>query len=169
LAGHDQLRIPRSSPMQNVSGNLTALYMKKPIFSFVGFMLLTTLCLSQTTNETPPDTLDSLTKIYTVVEHEAKFPGNFEAWRKYLQKNLKINKPLKNGVPDGNYQVIITFMVTKEGKISDFNPETKFGYGMEDEVIRMLKNGPDWEPATRYGRKVNSIKTQRVTFMYAVK
>lgn len=113
--------------------------------------------------------MDSLTKIFMVVDQEAKFPGGSEAWRKFVQKNLKLKEPVKNGVPDGNYQVIITFKVTNEGKISEFIPETKFGYGMEDEVIKMIKKGPDWEPAIRYGRKVNSIKTQRVTFMYAIK
>ena len=143
--------------------------MNKAIFSFLSFMLISNLCLCQHVIETAPYVTDSLNKIYTVVEQEAKFPGNLEAWRKFLLKNLKINEPIKNGVPDGNYQVLISFTVNINGKISDFNPETKFGFGMEDEVIRMIKKGPDWDPAILHGRKVNSIKRQRVTFFYATK
>lgn len=143
--------------------------MDKAIFSFLSFILISNLCLSQATYQTTPDVLDSINKIYSIVEQDAKFPGNMEAWKKFLLKNLKINEPINNGVPDGNYQVVITFVVNINGKITDFNPETKFGFGMEDEVIRMIKKGPDWEPAILYGRKVNSIKRQRVTFLYATK
>ena len=143
--------------------------MAKAIISFLSFLLISNLCLCQQVIETAPDVLDSVNKIYTVVDQEAKFPGNIEAWKKFLMKNLKINEQINNGVPDGNYQVIISFTVDIHGKITDLNPQTKFGFGMEDEVIRMIKKGPDWEPAIWRGRKVNSIKRQRVTFFYATK
>ncbi|MEO6732570.1 MAG: hypothetical protein ABIN01_15225 [Ferruginibacter sp.] len=143
--------------------------MKKILLSIISSIILSIFCLGQTVIEAAHESLDSLNKIYTIFDKEAKFPGDSEAWRKFIQKNLKINLPLKNGAPDGTYQVFVRFIVGIDGKISDFYAETSFGYGMEDEVIRMIKKCPNWEPALRYGRKVNSIKRQRISFVYATK
>ena len=143
--------------------------MNRFLLSFACLALNFTLGFSQTLNSNDQAVSDSLNEIYTVVDKEAKFPGNAKEWEKYLLKNLKIDEPVKNGAPDGCYLVIVTFKVAKDGKITDLNSETKLGYGMEDEVIRMIKKCPNWEPAVRYGRKVNSIKRQRITFMLATK
>jgi len=106
--------------------------------------------------------LDSL---FTRDEREASFAGGNAAWAKYLQKNLNANIPVQNRAPRGVYQVIVKFIVNKDGRISDIRAETNYGYGMEKEVIRILKKGPDWEPAVQYGRKVNAYRRQPITFV----
>lgn len=130
-------------------------------------MMISALCLSQTVADLPADSLDSLSHFYTTVDQESNFPGGVQAWRKYLQKYLQINEPLKNGVPDGTYKVIVKFKVAKDGTISNVYTTTKFGYGMEEEVVRFINRCPNWEPALRYGQKVNSIRTQAISFLYA--
>ncbi len=42
--------------------------------------------------------------------------------------------------------------------------ETSFGYGMEEEVIRIIKKGPKWTPASVNGKHVNAYRRQPVTF-----
>ncbi|MBC7886748.1 MAG: energy transducer TonB [Ferruginibacter sp.] len=106
--------------------------------------------------------LDSL---YTREEREAAFVGGQAAWIRYLQKNLNANTPVNNRSPRGKFQVMVKFIVAKDGSISEVIPQTKFGYGMEDEVVRIIKNGPKWEPAVQYGRKVNAYRRQPVTFI----
>ncbi len=101
---------------------------------------------------------------FTKVEVEPAFQGGVDAWRKYLQRNLNGKTPLENGAPAGNYTVFIQFVVDKDGKLSQFKPMTNHGYGMEEEVIRVLRSGPAWVPATQNGRKVNAIRKQPVTF-----
>ena len=140
--------------------------MKKAI-DIIICLTISTLCFGQSVIEMPANPADSITKLYTTVDQEAMFPGGPDAWRKYLQKNLKINLPVKNGVPDGKYQVMAKFIVSIDGTIADIHCITKFGFGMEEEVIRIIKKSPNWEPALRYGRKVNSIKTLPVTFFYS--
>jgi len=103
-------------------------------------------------------------KIFTKVENEAEFPGGEAAWRRYLERNLNPSAPVDNGAPQGTYQVIVRFIVSKDGSISDVTPETKFGYGMEEEAVKVIKKGPKWTPALQNGRNVNAYRRQPITF-----
>jgi len=104
-------------------------------------------------------------KVYEKVEIEAAFPGGVNAWRLYLQQNLKANVPVKKGAPAGTYQVIVRFIVSTDGQITDVEAETDYGYGMEKEVIRIIKKGPKWMPAMQNGRNVNAYRRQPITFL----
>lgn len=108
---------------------------------------------------------DDENKVFTKVENEAEFPGGQGAWGNYLRKNLNANAPVDNGAPEGTYTVIIRFIVSKDGSISDVTPETKFGYGMEDEAAKIIKKGPRWKPALQNGRNVNAYRRQPITFV----
>ncbi|UAY51566.1 energy transducer TonB [Ferruginibacter albus] len=111
--------------------------------------------------EAPPDD----NTVFTKVEKEAAFPGGDGAWRRYLEKNLNASAPIDNGAPEGTYTVIVKFIVSKDGSISDVEAETHFGYGMEDEAIRAIKRGPKWTPALQNGRNVNAYRRQPITFV----
>lgn len=108
---------------------------------------------------------DDENKVFTKVENEAEFPGGQGAWGNYLRKNLNANTPVDNGAPEGTYTVIVRFIVSKDGSISDVQPETKFGYGMEDEAAKIIKKGPKWKPALQNGRNVNAYRRQPITFV----
>jgi protein TonB len=102
--------------------------------------------------------------VFSKVEVEAAFPGGIEGWRTFLMNNLKANVPVKNKAPLGIYMVIVVFIVGKDGSISDIKALTNHGYGMEKEVIRIIKKSPKWLPAIQYGRKVNAYRKQPVNF-----
>ncbi|CAN5282261.1 energy transducer TonB [soil metagenome] len=108
---------------------------------------------------------DDEDKIFTKVENEAAFPGGEAAWRRYLEKNLNASTPVDNGAPEGTYQVIVRFIVSKDGSISDVQAESKHGYGMEDEAVKIIKRGPKWTPALQNGRNVNAYRRQPITFV----
>ena len=131
--------------------------MKKLVFSLY-LMTATLFAHAQT-----PDTVSVPT--FVKVEVEAQFPGGLPAWKKYLQKNLKATVPVNNGAPIGSYQVIVRFIVSKDGEISNVVAETNHEYGMEQEVIRILKKGPDWVPASQNNKKVNAYRRQPITFI----
>jgi len=96
---------------------------------------------------------------------EPSFRGGQIQWRKYLEKQLNANVPVDNGAPEGMYKVEIQFIVNENGFISDIKPLTNHGYGMEDEVIDLIKKGPKWIPAEQNGKKIKAFKTQPVTFV----
>ena len=112
-----------------------------------------------------PKTNDDENTIFTKVEVEAKFPGGEAAWRRYLQNNLNANAPAENEAPPGSYTVVVKFIVSKDGSISDVGAETKHGYGMEEEAVKIIKKGPKWTPAIQNGRNVNAYQRQPITFV----
>jgi hypothetical protein len=107
---------------------------------------------------------DSSKVIFEEVESEAEYPGGLIAWRKFLEKNLNANVPIDNGAPVGIYQVMAQFMVDKNGNVKDIKMLTDIGYGMEAEVIRILKKSGLWTPARQNGRNVNAYRKQPVSF-----
>ncbi|MGH2553680.1 MAG: energy transducer TonB [Chitinophagaceae bacterium] len=103
--------------------------------------------------------------IFEKVDIEATFPGGDQAWRKYLEKTLKADVPVDHGAPVGLYTTLIQFVVDKDGNISDVKALTNLGYGMEEEVISVIKKGPKWKPASQNGKMVKAYRKQPVTFM----
>lgn len=104
-------------------------------------------------------------KIFERVDIEASFPGGDALWRKYLEQNLNASTPANNRAPEGAYTVVVQFIVDKDGTISDVRALTNHGYGMEAEVVRVIKRGPKWTPAIQDGSPVKAYRKQPVTFM----
>lgn len=98
-------------------------------------------------------------------EEEAKFPGEENSWRRFLERNLNPEVPVKNRAPEGMYTVIVSFVVNSNGQLADIKATTNFGYGMEQEVVRLLKKSPNWVPAFQFGRNVKAYRLQPVTFV----
>lgn len=94
-----------------------------------------------------------------------QFPGGVNEWRKFLERNLNSMVPVNNGAPAGLYKVIVEFTVDEKGAVSDLRPISENGFGMEEEVIRTLRSGPNWIPASKEGKPVRSIRRQPVAFI----
>ncbi|ANI89222.1 hypothetical protein A9P82_07910 [Arachidicoccus ginsenosidimutans] len=105
-------------------------------------------------------------KEFTSVQVEAKFPGGMEAWQRYLRSNLRENTPSDNGAPPGTYKVIVSFLVSRDGSISEVkaisapNPD----YGTAAEAVRVIERGPKWIPAIQNGRQVTYRQKQGIVF-----
>jgi protein TonB len=111
-----------------------------------------------------PKVEEDYDKVFTVVQIESEFPGGQAAWVKYLQRNLNSDVPNQNGAPPGKYTVMVSFIVDKEGNISEVTADKDPGYGTKDEAIKAIKKGPKWTAAVQNGRKVTSRKRQAITF-----
>lgn len=103
---------------------------------------------------------------FTSVQVEAKFPGGPDAWARYLKSNLRENVPVDNNAPPGQYAVTVSFLVSKDGTISEVkainapNPD----YGTAAEACRVISRGPNWQPAIQNGRPVTYRQKQRIIF-----
>lgn len=104
-------------------------------------------------------------KVFTVVQNPAEFPGGLPAWAKYLERNLNRDLPVENGAPPGKYTVVVSFIVAKDGAISDVVAENDPGYGTKAEAVRVITKGPKWKPALQNGRNVIYRHKQSITFM----
>jgi protein TonB len=83
----------------------------------------------------------------------------------FLQKNLNTSVPASKGAKPGTYEVIVQFIVDEKGVLSKIKPLTSLGYGMEEEVVRLMQLSPKWIPAMQNGRKVTAYKKQIITFV----
>ncbi len=103
-------------------------------------------------------------EIFIKVEKEAEFDGGPSAWRKYLVRKLNPQEPAEQGAEPGLYTVIVRFVVSIDGSISDVVAETNNGFGMEKDAITVIKNGPNWIPAMQNGSVVKAYRRQPITF-----
>lgn len=100
-----------------------------------------------------------------IFQLEASFPGGMEAWKQYLVKSLSKNQPklFKQGKISGT--VMLTFLVDKEGQVTEVQIETSSGYDELDEhAMNIIKNSPKWNPAIQYNQKV--IYRQKQSLVY---
>ncbi|MBL7739431.1 MAG: energy transducer TonB [Chitinophagaceae bacterium] len=135
-------------------------------YLFIFLLLVSFTSITGQAQETAEDSLGAGERnIFEKVDEEASFPGGFDGWRMFLEKNLNPNVPIENSAPIGKYTVIVQFVVSRDGTISDIKPLTKIGYGMEQEVVRILKKSGSWTPAVQNNRPVNAFRKQPVTFM----
>ena len=98
-----------------------------------------------------------------------QFPGGEEALAKYLDQNLNHKLPQERGGPEGKYTVVLSFLVEEDGTVSNVQARTNPGYGTAEEAIRVIKNGPNWIPAERNGKKGNYLKRMSIEFMVSKK
>ncbi|MBN9298863.1 MAG: energy transducer TonB [Filimonas sp.] len=107
---------------------------------------------------------EDYTTEFKTVQIQAKFPGGDAEWRKFLERNLNSSTPVDNGAPSGKYTVIVSFLVDKDGNISEVKAENDPGYGTATEAVRVIKKGPKWIPAVQNGRNVIYRQKQGITF-----
>jgi len=110
--------------------------------------------------EAPKDNTD-YDKTFTKVEIESEYPGGAAAWYRYLSKNLVYPDEAVSAEIQG--QVVVRFIVDKEGNVSDVEavsgPEE-----LRDAAVRVIKKSGNWNPAIQNGRKVKSYKSQPINF-----
>lgn len=111
------------------------------------------------------DTNVHSTKIFTVVQFPAQFPGGTKGWQNYLIENLDRDVAKRNKAPFGKYSVIVTFIVDKEGRVTDIRAENDPGYGTKEEAVRIISNSPNWLPAKQNGREVIYRHRQTISFV----
>ena len=101
--------------------------------------------------------------VFSRDEIEASFPGGDAAWARYIKN--EIEKNIDAIVRDNQSGVCrVRFIVDKDGNVKNAEALTMKGSVLADVAVNALKNGPKWNPAVQYGRKVNAYREQPVTF-----
>jgi len=91
-------------------------------------------------------------KIHMVVEESPEFPGGDNARIKFLRDNIIYPKIAKETGIQG--PVHLTFVVEKDGSISDVNILRGIGGGCDEEAIRVVSSMPKWKPGRQNGKEV---------------
>ena len=129
-------------------------------------IIISLICINVSHGQTVTEVKiqNDTSKIFNKVEVEATFIGGDIGWRNFLMHNLNPEVPVTNKARKGTYTVIVKFIVSKDSSLSDVQCEADPGYGMCQEVIRVIKKAAKWIPATVNGHNVNAYRRQPVTF-----
>jgi TonB family protein len=88
--------------------------------------------------------------------------GGRKAYDDYLEnKKMYPQQAIENKIEG---KVIIEFTVSTTGLVSDFTVVKKIGYGCEDEVIRLVREGPKWYPSYIDNEAVESTVRVKTRF-----
>lgn len=101
-------------------------------------------------------------KVFDVVEEQPSFPGGQGALMQWLRDNIKYPViAAENGIEG---RVIVQFVVSKTGSISDVRVARGVDPSLDKEAVRVVSNMPKWTPGKQNGTTVNVRYTLPVTF-----
>ena len=102
------------------------------------------------------------TKVFDVVEQMPSFPGGQSALLQYLSSNIKYPVVAEENGIQG--RVIVTFVVEKDGSITDVRVVKSVDPSLDKEAQRVVKSMPKWIPGKQNGAPVRVKYTVPVTF-----
>ena len=102
------------------------------------------------------------TKVFDVVEEMPQFPGGQAALLEYLAKNIKYPVVAEENGVQG--RVIVTFVVERDGSITDVKVVKSVDPSLDKEAARVVKSMPKWQPGKQNGSAVRVKYTVPVTF-----
>jgi protein TonB len=91
-------------------------------------------------------------QIFTIVEDMPSFPGGEAELFKYLGKSIKYPQMAQDASISG--VVYVTFVVGKDGKISDAKVLRGIGGGCDEEALRVVRAMPTWKAGKQRGKPV---------------
>lgn len=124
------------------------------------FLILVLICSSQyifsqtenySSNNSPRTVINEDNSIHTLTGVEVKpvFPGGTEELYRFIKENYKIPETARL-----KGKVYITFIIEKDGSLSDIKAIRDLRHGTDEEAIRVLKIVPHWIPGKQNGKAV---------------
>ncbi len=104
---------------------------------------------SQTDSSKAQPNEDNTVYNSTGIELKPEFPGGLSKFYQFISQNF--NTPNISGIKG---KVLISFVIEKDGSITDIKVLNDIGFGCGQEAVRVLKKCPNWTPAEQYGKKV---------------
>ena len=101
-------------------------------------------------------------EVYVAVEQMAEFPGGQSELMKFLFMNVRYPENEKKNKVQG--RVIVKFVISKDGKVTDPQVIRGVDPALDAEAIRLVKAMPDWIPGKIDGKPVDSYFNLPITF-----
>ena len=100
---------------------------------------------------------DSTCQVAREIEGESvstlpTYIGGEEAMYKYIAENLRYPEQAKADGIAGRVQV--SFVIEKDGSVTDVEVVRGIGHGCDEEAVRVVKSMPRWTPGTLFGKPV---------------
>ena len=109
---------------------------------------------------------DGVTTTYSKSRIEVpKFPGGEFDFNRYLARNIRY--PAKDRENNIQGKVILSFVISKDGTVTDVKIIRSVSDEIDSEALRVLKNSPKWIPGTAYGSPAKIRYSVPVSFALA--
>lgn len=101
-------------------------------------------------------------RVYDVVEQMPSFPGGISGLRTYLNQNIRYPAEAQENCVQG--RVVVSFVVGKDGHISDVTVLRSVDPSLDKEAVRVIRNMPRWTPGKHGGEPVKVRYNVPVSF-----
>lgn len=105
---------------------------------------------------------DADNDVYNMVDQSAKFQDGYNSIIKFVQENIKFPAEAKENNVHG--RLMVSVVVEKDGSLSDITVKKGLGYGLDEEIVRIIKMMPKWQPAQHKGKTVRQTQTIVIPF-----
>jgi len=109
-----------------------------------------------------PSTANPSDKIFTAVESEPTFPGGINEFYYFLNKTIRYPKSAKENKIEG--VVILSFVVDRDGSLTDLHILRSPDEAISLETLRVLKLCPKFKPGIQNRRPVRVQYSMPLTF-----
>ena len=99
---------------------------------------------------------------FWIVEQMPSFKGGLQAFYKYIGKKVKYPSTARRLRIEG--KVFVTFIIDKNGKVTNVQVLRGIGGGCDEEAIRVIEKSPKWNPGKQRGKPVKVTMTLPITF-----
>ena len=106
--------------------------------------------------------VEQMPEFFDVVEQMPEYPGGMQELFGYLAKNIKYPKDAEDQQIQG--RVIATFIINKDGSISDAKVVKSVSPSLDEEALRVINGMPNWKPGKQNGKVVNVKYTIPISF-----
>ncbi|MBY0542357.1 MAG: TonB family protein [Sphingobacteriaceae bacterium] len=96
------------------------------------------------------------------VEVYPEFPGGMAAWAKFIQRNLRYPYMAQDANVQG--KVYLSFVVEKDGSITDVSVLKGIGAGCDEEAMRVIKKSPKWKAGQQNNQTVRVRYTMPISY-----
>ncbi len=105
---------------------------------------------------------DADNDVYNMVDQSAKFQDGYNSIIKFVQENIKFPAEAQENNVHG--RLMVSVIVEKDGSLSDIKIKKGLGYGLDEEIVRIIKMMPKWQPAQHKGKTVRQSQTIVIPF-----
>ena len=105
---------------------------------------------------------DADNDVYNMVDQSAKFQDGYNSIIKFVQENIKFPAEAQENNVHG--KLMVSVVVEKDGSLSDIKIKKGLGYGLDEEIVRIIKMMPKWQPAQHKGKAVRQSQTIMIPF-----
>lgn len=139
----------------------------KALYYIAIVLLSSTACSKQTDSAyitSPVTPIDTMEEEYTgciqTIAHT-----DYTKWSAYISEAFKKDRSFPSGIPAGHYKIMVRFVITSDGAITDVKADNDPGFGLAEKSVALIKNyDGKWIPGEMSGKKISSSQAQPILF-----